>query len=380
MSDELYYTKHSFGKQEAQAAYDQVAGGWVSQGPVLREFEETLANSCGAASAAAVSSGTMALFVAYAAVGIGPGDEVLLPTLTFLATGNAAWLHGADVVLADVGPDLNLTFEQVERRITERTKLVVPVHFAGRPCRDLPRIRALCEERGIAVVEDAAHAHGAFQKGPDGERVPVGSCVHSDAATFSFHPAKTICTGEGGAITAPSTEMGARLALLRNHGMIRGGPDADGPWHLDQEELGINGRLTDILAAIGLVQLGRLPDFVSRRRALAERYLSAFSGVGGLLLPGEDDPGESCWNLFVIRAAEGGGARRDLIERLEARGVHPSVHYTPLHHARYYRERGSFPREEFPVAEEIYRTSLSLPLYPDLTEAQQDRVIEAILG
>jgi dTDP-4-amino-4,6-dideoxygalactose transaminase len=362
------------GAEEAAAAAAAVESGWVAQGPRVAEFELAFADSIGVAHGVAVSSCTAALHLALLAAGIGPGDEVVVPSLSFIATANAARYVGARPVFADVDAvTLNLTPETVEPVLTDRTRGVILVDQCGVPA-DLDAMRALCGARGIAIVEDAACAVGAEYRGR-----PVGA--GADVAAFSFHPRKLLTTGEGGMIVTPDAEFAARVRRLREHGMDVSAAQR----HASRQpviehylETGYNYRMTDIQAAIGLVQLGKLPALVARRRELATRYQRLLAGIPGLRTI--TDPGygrtnfQSFWVLLPVEAPVG---RDGLLRLLAAEGISGRRGIMAAHAEPAYAEEGPWT---LPVTERITANSLILPLFHDLSVAEQDMVVEVLAG
>lgn len=358
------------GTEEAEAAAEAVASGWVSQGPRVREFEEAFAAAVGAQHAVAVSSCTTALHLALIAAGTGPGDEVIVPSLSFIATANAVRYVGARPVFADV--DLatqNLVPATVQPHLTGRTRAVILVDQAGVPA-DLDALRALCDPLQVTVIEDAACAAGSTYRAR-----PVGA--GAALAAFSFHPRKLLTTGEGGMIITGDGSIAARLRRLREHGMDISAADR----HRSQQpviehytEVGFNYRMTDIQAAIGLVQLGKLPQMVTRRRELARRYQEQLSGIPGLLMADDPEYGETNYQSFWMLLPEESAVGRDELMRLLAengisarRGI-MAAHLEPAY-------AGAAP--SLPVTEQLTTRSLILPLFHDMTQAQQDHVVSA---
>ena len=360
------------GEEEAAAAAEAVASGWVAQGPRVRAFEEAFARRVGATEAVAVSNCTTALHLALHLLGVGPGDEVVVPSFSFIATANVVRHVGAQPVFADV--DLvtgNLTPATVEAALTPRTRAVVVVHQAGVPA-DTAALGALLEPRGIAVVEDAACAIGSTLYGR-----PVGA--GAQLAAFSFHPRKLVTTGEGGMLVTPSAEVAARARRLREHGMSVSAADRHASGSVASErylEPGFNFRMTDVQAAIGQVQLTRLDAMVARRRELAARYRALLADLPGLRLV--DDPPwgttnvQSCWLLLPEDAPVG---RDTVLERMSAAGVSGRRGIMAAHLEPAYADR---PPVSLPATERLTADSLVLPLFHQMTEGEQDRVVDAL--
>jgi len=352
------------GEEEIAEVVDTLRSGWLTTGPKTRALEEAFARYVGVPHALGTSACTGALHLALAALGVAPGDEVILPTMTFAATANVVVHCGATPVFVDVHPGtLCLDLDEVAARVTPRTRGVICVHYAGRPC-DVGALRRLCDECGLWLVEDAAHAVGAFSRGR-----AVGS--FGDAAGFSFYANKNLTTGEGGMLTTSSAELAERARVLRLQGMTRD-VFQRASWRYEVVAAGFKYPMSDIAAAIGLHQLRKLDGFQARRSELAARYDAALAGLPGLTLLDPVRPGDVHANhLYVVRVAK----RDELFDALAARGIECSVHFVPLHMQPYYRDRfgGQFPRAEAAFAE-----ILSLPLWAGMTDAQQDRVIAAL--
>ena len=360
------------GPEEAAAAAAAVTSGWVAQGPRVAEFEQAFAEALGAAHAVAVSSCTTALHLALVATSVGPGDEVIVPSLSFIATANVVRYVGARPVFADVDADTqNLTPATVEPHLTNRTRAVILVDQAGVPA-DLDRMRALCEPRGITVIEDAACAVGSVYRGR-----PVGA--GAELAAFSFHPRKLLTTGEGGMLITPRADVASRLRRLREHGM-----DSSATLrHASRQpiiekylEVGFNYRMTDVQAAIGVVQLGKLDRIVARRRQLAERYQRQLSSVPGLQMIADPGYGTTNYQSFwMVLPDESSVSRDEILHRLAAAGISARRGIMAAHLEPAYRDH---PHGPLPVTERITTRSLILPLFHDMTEAQQDLVTSEV--
>lgn len=370
------YGRQSISAEDIAAVESVLRSDFLTQGPAVPAFERAVAGYCGVPHAVAVNSATSALHIACVALGLGPGDRLWTSPNTFVASANCGRYCGAEVDFVDIDPE---TYNLCPRRLAEKLaqaasigrlpKVLVPVHFSGQVC-DMARIGALARQYGVRVIEDASHAIGARE----GDAA-VGACVHSDLTVFSFHPVKIITTAEGGMITTRDPELAQRLQELRSHGITRDPArmqgESDGPWYYQQITLGWNYRMTDVQAALGLSQLQRLDAFVARRRALAARYdrlLADFPLVLPRQMPGQ----HSAWHLYVVQLRT--APRRAVFERLRQRGIGVNVHYIPVHTQPYYRTFG-FSAGSFPEAESYYARAISLPLYADLSDAQQDEVV-----
>lgn len=367
------YGRQSITDEDVQAVVAVLHSDRLTQGPAVERFEREFAEAVGAPYAVAFSSGTAALHGAAFAAGVGPGDELLTSAITFAASANCGAYLGATPTFADIERDTwNVSARTVAAALTPRTRAMVPVHFTGLPL-PVEEIRAAVGP-DVAIIEDAAHAVGAYAA--PGE--PVGACTHSDMAVFSFHPVKTITTGEGGMVTTRDARLRERLATFRTHGIVRGGAD-EGGWFQQQIELGFNYRLTDLQAALGASQLRRLAGFVERRNAVAQRYREGLAGLAALeLAPAAPAGALHAHHLFVVRCREGAAARRALYDALHARGILVQVHYVPVYRHPYYRERYGYAEGLCPEAERYYAGCLSLPCFPDLTEDDQQTVIDAV--
>ncbi len=370
------YGRQTIEDDDVQAVVDALRGDWLTQGPTVAAFEEEFAAACGAPHAVTFSSGTAALHGAAFAAGLGDTDELVTSAITFAASANCGAYLGATPRFADIEPETwNVSADSVAAVVSERTRLVVPVHFAGLPA-PLAEIRAALPPE-VRLVEDAAHALGAHV---DGE--PIGSCAHADMAVFSMHPVKAIATGEGGMVTTRDPDLAERLRLFRSHGLTKDPARLtrnDGPWYQEQHELGFNYRLTDIQSALGRSQLPKLERFIGRRNEIAERYREAFADEDALELPPAAPPGSRhAYHLFIVRTRGGAEARRQLYDGLREREIFCQVHYSPVYFHPWYARTHDYSEGLCPNAEAYYAGCLSLPCYPTLGEDEQHRVIEAV--
>ena len=375
-----------YGRQTIEAA-DIAAvsavlrGDWLTQGPAVAEFEAALATAFASPHAVAVNSGTAALHAGMAAMGIGPGDLVLVPAMTFVASANAALYCGAEVEIVDVEPETALVDPAAVARALDayrgpgRPRAVVAVHYAGLPC-DMDALSALALDRGLAIIEDACHAPGATWTDAGGRRHVVGSGDRSAFSAFSFHPVKHVTTAEGGAVLTADPRLAARARRFRTHGITRDAAElersAGERWWYEQHDLGFNYRLPDVLAALGTSQLARHTGWLARRREIAEHYRAGFAGVPGVRLQHLPAGREHAWHLFTIRVER----RAAVFAALDAAGIRAQVHYIPVHWQPYYRRR--YGPRSLPNAEAWYRDVISLPMFPALSDADLDRVIDAV--
>ena len=367
------YGRQSINDADIAAVAEVLRGDWLTTGPVVSRFESAVAQLAGVEACVSVTSGTAALHCAYRAIGLGPGDEVITPPMTFVATQATAQLLGAEIVFADVEAGNGLIDPaKVAEKVTARTKAIVAVDYAGQPA-DMDSLRAIADECGAYLVEDAAHSIGAISRGR-----PVGSLA--DLTTFSFFPTKNLTTAEGGAVVGPDLELVERAREFHNHGLIRDPSRQDwpdeGPWHQEVAEFGLNYRLPDVLAALGLSQLERLEEFRVKRQAIVDAYSAAFSGVPGLDVLTLTPDSVPFWHIYPLRVhAE---ERLRIFTELRRVGVGVQVNYLPAHLHPAFRRLG-FGWGDFPVAEEFYRGEISLPLYVDLPKDDVERVIDAVL-
>jgi UDP-4-amino-4,6-dideoxy-N-acetyl-beta-L-altrosamine transaminase len=367
----LPYGRHCVDETDIEAVVSVLRSDWLTTGPTVDEFEAAFAKVVGVPHAVAVSSGTAALHAAAFAAGIGPGDEVITTPMTFAATANCVRYLGGTVVFADVRPDtLNLDPAKVEACITPRTKAVITVDYAGEPS-DLDELDALASRHGFTLIEDASHALGATYRGR-----PVGSLAR--LTTFSLHPVKHITTGEGGLVTTDDPTLASRLRIFRNHGITREHQRRE-DWRYEIVELGYNYRLSDIQSALGLSQLGRLPEQIVRRREIGARYTRAFAALPEIERPVVLADRESAWHLYVVRLRLEGlrAGRAEVFRALRAENIGVNVHYIPVPWHPYYETLG-FRRGGWPVAEGAYERVLSLPIFPAMTDADVEDVVIAV--
>lgn len=377
-----------YGRQDiTQADIDAVVGllksDFLTQGPMVPRFEQAVAQHVGSEHALAVNSATSALHIACMALGLGPGDWLWTTPITFVASANCGLYCGANVDFVDIDAKTwNLCPEALERKLetAEREgrlpKVVVPVHFTGQPC-DMEAIQRLSQRYGFRVIEDASHSIGGKYKGE-----PIGNCRYSDITVFSFHPVKIITTAEGGMALTNDAELAARMALLRSHGITRDPSQMthvpDGGWYYQQIALGYNYRMTDLQAALGVSQMERLKQYVARRHDLARRYDGLLQELP-LQLPWQHADSYSGWHLYVVRLQleRISKSHREVFDSLREQEIGVNLHYIPVHTQPYYQAMG-FSSGDYPRAEAYYREAISLPMYPTMTEEQQDQVVEAL--
>jgi UDP-4-amino-4,6-dideoxy-N-acetyl-beta-L-altrosamine transaminase len=376
----LPYGRQTIEDDDIAAVTAALKADFLTTGPTVDAFETAFAETVGARHAVACANGTAALHLAMLALDVQPGEVVIAPSITFLATANCARYVGAEVVFADVDPDSGLmtpeTLAEALARVGDRKlRAVLPVHLRG-DAADLPGLAKLAGAAGAVLVEDAPHALGSTMRfGNVAER--VGDVRHSAMATFSFHPVKTIATGEGGMVTTNDPALAARLKVMRSHGMVK--PEGSDPWWYEMPEPGFNYRLPDILCALGLSQLAKLERFAQRRRALAAAYQAALAPLAPLVRPAASPAwSEPVLHLMsvLIDFEAAGVTRRELVERLRAKGVGSQVHYIPVHRQPYYRER--YGDLDLPGAEAWYARCLSLPLYPGMADGDVAVVVDAL--
>ncbi|WP_196230867.1 DegT/DnrJ/EryC1/StrS family aminotransferase [Salinispora arenicola] len=368
----LPYGRQSIVEDDVTAVTNVLRGDWLTTGPQVSAFEDDLARWTGGVGCAAVANGTAALHTAYAAAGVGPGDEVVVPPMTFVATASTAVALGAKVVFADVEEEtFTLDPAAAAAAVTPRTRVVAAVDYAGHPA-DYDALRPALSGSDALLLADAAHSIGAAYRGQ-----PVGSLA--DLTTFSFFPTKNLTTAEGGAVAATDPAVLERARRFRNHGMVRDRaqqrwPD-EGGWHQEVPEFGLNYRLPDVLCALGRSQLRRLGEFLAARERLVRRYDEALADLPGVLLPTRRSWARPAWHLYPIRVLD--GRRREVYDRMRAAGIGVQVNYLPAHLHPVFADLG-YRRGSCPVAEAFYEQQLSLPLYPGLSDTDQERVVDAL--
>jgi perosamine synthetase len=371
----LPYGRQSIGEEDIQAVVDVLRSDWLTTGPKVGEFEEAFAAWVGAKYAVSFSSGTAALHGAAFAAGLKPGDEAITSPMTFAATANCVLYQGATPVFADISADtLNVNPERIVERITSRTRAILPVDYAGHPA-EIDTILEVADRHGLVVIEDACHALGAEYR-----KRRTGSIAHMTA--FSFHPVKHLTTGEGGMVTTNRADLAETLRRFRNHGISSDARQrqSDGQWFYEMVLLGFNYRLTDIACALGLSQLKRLDENLSRRREIAAQYTSAFTELAGIEPPAVRPGVNPVWHLYAIRLdlKKLSANRAQVFRALRAENIGVNIHYIPVHRHPYYRDRFGYKGGEFPVAEEAYDRLISLPMFHGMSDEDVQDVIHAV--
>ena len=376
----IYYGHQHITEKDIQAVERVLHSDWLTQGPAIEAFEKKVANYCGAKYAVAVTNATSALHIACKAAGLGEGDVLWTSPITFTASANCGRYCGADVDFVDIDDKTyNMSVAELRHKLetaVKKPKVVIPVHLAGQSC-DMEAIKALADEYGFKIIEDASHATGA-----DYKNTKVGSCRYSDMTVFSFHPVKIVTTGEGGIVLTNNKELYEKLKLYRSHGITRDSDlmtqEADGPWYYQQIELGFNYRMTDMQAALGCTQMDSLDEFVARRRYLVKRYNEKLKNLP-LRTPYQDEATNPSWHIYIIRVdfTKVKLSKKEIFARMRDSGIVLNLHYIPVHTQPYYQKLG-FQKGDFPVSEKYYEEAITLPLYYDLTDEQQDEVIEAL--
>lgn len=383
MGDYIPYGRQNITQQDIDSVVAVLRSDWLTQGPLIAQFEQAVAAYCGARYAVAVSSATAALHIACLAAGLGAGHSLWTSPNTFVASANCGLYCGATVDFVDIDPKTyNMSVDQLEYKLDQAAnqeclpKILVPVHFAGQSC-EMETIRNLAQRYGVRVIEDASHAIGGKYR-----QETIGSCSFSDMTIFSFHPVKIITTGEGGMVLTNQAKLYKKLIRARTHGITRDPAllkgESHGPWYYQQLELGYNYRITDLQAALGISQLQRINSFIEKRSWLAERYNKLLRDLP-LILPWQHPDTLSSWHLYVVRLKLDALSKThyQIFEALRRADIGVNLHYIPVHTQPYYRQLG-FTWGDFPKAEQYYREAISLPLYYGLTQVHQDRVVQAL--
>jgi len=383
MNKKIPYGLHELDDDDIQAVVNILKNGQITQGQVVEDFGQALANYAGAKYGIAVSNGTAALHISVASLGIGPGDEVITTPMTFCATSNAVLYQGAEVKFVDIDENtLNIDPNLIEAKISEHSRAIMPVDFRGHPA-NLPGIKEIAYKHNLKIIEDGSHSIGSSYD-HNGKKHYCGDGIHADLCTYSFHPVKHITTGEGGAVLTNDSDLYHRVFLLRKHGIDRreemfSEQERIGSWIYEMEALGFNYRITDFQAALGLSQLGKMNQIKSRRREIVGYYNENFSGLEELILPYEDEKVDSNFHLYILQVKNNPRFDRyDLFKYLQSKDYLPMVHYIPVHLLGYYKKRYGYKRGDFPVSEKFYDRAVSIPLYPSLTDTEVEKVVEDI--
>lgn len=378
MAEYIPYGRQAISEADIQAVVDVLRSDWLTQGPAVPRFEQSVAQYCGTEHALAMNSATSALHVACLALGLGQGDWLWTSPITFVASANCGLYCGAQVDFVDIDPrTYNMSVAALEEKLTaaeqqgKLPKIVIPVHFAGQSC-EMKSIRALADRYGFKIIEDASHAIGGKYLGEH-----IGNCRYADIAIFSFHPVKIITTAEGGMALTNNAELANKMALLRSHGITRDPTqmthETDDAWYYQQIELGYNYRMTDMQAALGASQIVRLDEFIQRRHDIAAQYDEAL-GVLPVITPWQHGDTYSAFHLYPIRVSGKSDNRKKIFNSLRKAGIGVNVHYIPVHLQPYYQRLG-FRAGTYPEAEAYYREAITLPLYPAMSASAQEKVV-----
>jgi UDP-4-amino-4,6-dideoxy-N-acetyl-beta-L-altrosamine transaminase len=378
------YGRQNITEEDIDAVVNVLKSDYLTQGPKVPEFEQAIKNHCNVQHALAMNSATSALHAACLALGVGKGDIVWTTPITFVASANCALYCGATVDFVDIDSQTyNLSVQSLKQKLEtakkqdKLPKVVIPVHLCGQPC-DMESIYALSKEYGFSIIEDASHAIGGSY-----QNKPIGNCQYSDITIFSFHPVKIITTAEGGVATTNSDELAQKMDLLRSHGITRDTElmtnEPDGPWYYQQIDLGFNYRMTEIQAALGVSQIERLQSITESRHEIAKRYNEKLVGLP-VVVPFQIEESYSGLHLYVIRLKldDIKATHLEVFNALRAANIGVNLHYIPVHLQPYYQKNFGFKVGDFPQAEKYYKEAISLPLYPDLTDEQQDYIVETL--
>ncbi|RAK12634.1 UDP-4-amino-4,6-dideoxy-N-acetyl-beta-L-altrosamine transaminase [Halanaerobium saccharolyticum] len=363
-------------EQDIEVVTETLKSDYLTTGPKIKEFEDKFADYVDAKYAVVIANGTAALHAATYAAGIKEGDEVITTPITFAATANSVLYQDAIPVFADIDPKTyNIDPESIKENITDKTKAIIPVHYTGQPC-EMDKIKEIAAKNDLIIIEDGAHAVGATYK-----EQKIGSI--GDMTTFSFHPVKNMTTGEGGMITTDSKELYDKLLKFRTHGITKNHSDyinkSHGPWYHEQQELGYNYRITDIQAALGITQLGKLDIFLARRREIVNRYNNEFKDIEGLIIPEQLEKTNSAWHIYVLQLEleKLTAYRKEIFKALRDKNLGVNVHYIPVYFHPYYQSLG-YEKGICPKAEKLYERIITIPLYPKMADQQVDEVIKRI--
>jgi perosamine synthetase len=370
---QIPFHKMYISNEEIDAVVEVIKSGWLTMGPKCVEFEEEFKKFVGSTEAVMLNSATAALHLALKAIGLKENDEVILPTNTFVATAEVVTYFNAAPVLCDIEEDThNIDVSKIEELITPKTKAIIPVHFAGQPC-DMEEIYKIAKKYNLKVIEDAAHALPSSYKGQ-----MIGSLPQTDITCFSFYATKTLSTGEGGMATTNNPEFAKIIKINRLHGISKDAWDrytSKGKWYYEVVDNGNKYNSTDINAALGLVQLKKQFELREKRAAIAKKYNEAFANNTNIIIPFVKEDRETSWHLYVIKVNN----RDEVIEQMKERGIGCSVHFIPIHKHPYYKQTYNFQDKDYPVANSVFKKSLSLPIYPDMSENEVEYVIENLL-
>jgi perosamine synthetase len=375
------YGRQWIDDNDIQAVIDVLKSDFLTQGPKVIEFEEAICNYTGAKYCVAFANGTATLQCAVASLNIDINSEGITSPNTFVASSNSMIYNGLKPVFSDIDEKTyNINPLEIQNKLTNKTKLIIPVHFAGQSC-DMKSIYNIAKKNNLYIIEDAAHAIGSMYK--DGSR--IGNCRFSDMTSFSFHPVKTMTTGEGGAITTNNKTLYEKLKTIRNHGITRDPKvlkQSPGVWYYEMQNLGYNYRITDFQSALGITQLNKLDMFIEKRQNIVTKYNKAFCNIKNIIIPFETYKMKSAFHLYVLQINfdKIGINRNEFMRKLKEKNIGTQVHYIPVHTQPYYKEKYGYKTGDFPITEKYYTKALSIPLYPKMTDIEIEYVIENIIN